>query len=252
MDGHLLWSLAEAGYGFMTLAAAAASWCIWHRAQRGRDTMFLCVSLAGLSVHYGLLAADAFLRIQRLTTPVTIPGAYGHVALVVSGAFLVWFLLAWLTRWYSPSDDDRWQVPAIRVLIACAAVVSFWMGVRLTWAVATGASAPTAPWNAGFSASMPGMILSFCFPGALFLLARTFTQLPSRNPRWTTRFLNGGRAPWPTTLVSANVRSIEASKATRLIAFVYVWISSLVVFPWVHSFWSDGALVVVQIFLLPA
>ena len=250
MDVHLLWSLAQTGYGFMAIAAATASWCIWHRSARVRDTTFLCVSLAALAVHYVLLAADAFLRVQLPTRPLTVPGAYGHVALVVSGAFLVWFLLAWLTRWYTPSDDDRWQVPAIRVLIGCAAVVSVWMGVRLTWAVATGASAPTAQWNAGFPMSMAGMILSFCFPGALGLLARTFTQLPTRNPRWTTRWLNGGRPPWPATLVSANVQSIEASRATRLIMFVYVWISSLVVFPWVHG-WSEGALIVIRTFLLP-
>jgi len=251
MDAHLLWLLAETGYGFMALAAATASWCIWQRGARGRDTTFLCVSLAALAVHYGLLAADAFLRVQLPTRPLTVPGAYGHVALVVSGAFLVWFLLAWLTRWYTPSDDDRWQVPAIRVLIGCAAVVSVWMGVRLTWAVATGASGATAQWNAGFPMSIAGMILSFCFPGALFLLARTFTQLPTRNPRWTPRWLNGGRPPWPATLVSANVVSIEASKATRLITFVYVWISSLVVLPWVRGLWSDGALVVIRILLLP-
>src|SRR5688572_17063305 len=176
MDPVAMWSLAETGYGLTAIAAVAVSWCIWQRAPRGFEMVFLCGSVLTLGLHYGCLAADAFMHARHVPALRFTPwAAFGHLALIVSGTLFIAFLLVVLTRLYAPVRPSRWPVGAAIGHIGLASALASWMGGRLAFALLDGSTPELV--DRRVSAILEGVgggLAAMCFIGPLAFLAMLF------------------------------------------------------------------------------
>ena len=98
-----LWQIGAITYSLALVAGAGLLWAIWRRAPRGRETSLLLASLMALAVHYGAMAADAFLHAGGAATPpFTVWSGLGQTLACWFWTLLILFLLAVVERVQPP------------------------------------------------------------------------------------------------------------------------------------------------------
>jgi signal transduction histidine kinase len=262
MDLDVMWSLAGESYSLTAIAAVAVSWCMWHRAPRGRETVLLCSSVASLALHYGCLSIDAFQHATRASTvPFTAWSAFGQVALIVSGALFVTLLVAVVTRLNAPVRPSRWFVRTVVAYVGLASVLALWMGGRLAVTLIVGAP-DVVERRVDLIVGIPGGILTMvCFTSPLGFLGGLFEQPPTRGgPRWV-RWLTGGWA-WQDELPRNQASSTAIDRGTtthrtRLAFFGFLWLAWVASSPALRfsPVWTPLSLsvsVILHVLLLPS
>ena len=263
MDLAVEWSLAEAGYSLTAIAAVAVSGCIWRRAPRGRETIFLCGSVVGLALHYGCLAVDAVLHATGVrVAPFTAWSAFSHLALIATGTLFVAFLLVVVTRLNAPARPSRRLVWGVVAYIGLACTFAIWMGGHLASTLITGAGPDAVERRINLIVGIPGGFLTLVsFAGPLGFLGGLFEQVPMRRGLQSIRWLTGSGA-WqdaasPDHVTSTDVVRPSTSNKIRLLSFTFLlvaWVASSPSFR-LSPMWTPLSLsgsVVLQMLLLPS
>lgn len=263
MDLQLLWSLAETGYGVMTIAALAAAWCIWQRATRGRETMLFAASVAALGAHYGCLAVDAVHHATHVSdTSVTVWYAFGHLPLFVSAALLLGYLRAMVTRQYAPTEAPRQEMWASLIVLQVAATSAMvtWTSTRLAWSLLVDATPAVVEARIAGTLTALGMAVGGLTAPLAYLSAQ-LNELPTRGgPAWLLRLKRA--TSWPavadkTTTARAEIPTTVTTFIVRVVAVAFLFTACVLSGGWWSlggewTAWSLAGAITLRLLLLPS
>jgi signal transduction histidine kinase len=253
MESDLFWALVATTDALLSIGAAAAAWCIL-RASRSAESLALAGSVTWLALHYVSHAVGAFRIPSAPVSSVLSPwAALGQLALVISGALFVLFLLCMLRRVATPRRLDPVRVVATLACVVGSITVAGWYGLVVTESLIRQGVAATPPFIVerlvGWTLGIPLAATGFVLP--LFLLRTPFDDLARRDAAFqgARGWRRGGAAP-ATTFSMSEWTTEDHWRAVAAPLFLTVaWITSVPLGQQLG--WNSPSLAVGRALLLP-